>query len=565
MLPFDKLNPTDRVIIDSLKAQNDNLREQTKILHTISDEIFKRGRSSSTKENKDIQREIFKLGSGISEIKSYLSGRGKGAAATNFGGKSQPDKGFFTNLFSKVFGPSRYQQKMMDDMSALRDITERQASNIGFLARQNTDSKRAIEREKLAEAIVRRMSYLDMGGGGASGGMLAGLGKVLLSGIVGAIALLSNTLVSTFKNFFEGMKKLIETLVDSLIKGRIPPIIGGGGGSGGGGRGTGRPNIPSDNESRPSKPYPMPSPKGDRTGPVDPNRRLPPPEGSKKPPFRFRPRSESYPIEDVNPRSAGGSRFSPSGFRAALISALVAIGVLSLGQVQENGEDVEEIIRKGLPDPKRRNRKLAPGESLDVIREMGGKAPFQLQDPNVGDMITAEQYKRRYKDTLTEGQQKKLDEFIQKEKDAEEERQRLILEHNERQNQSEFNKLLEDATKALEGFADNLNLLSKERLKETIVPFLDELGEISIQGQKINLAPGLGTAMAKTMEDTMQMSEELADYMKEKFTSPTIITNNNVIDNSNKGGGGSTTFVPSKPTHEGSKALDEYFFRRGIK
>lgn len=572
MLPFDKLNPTDRVIIDSLKTQNDSLREQSKILHTISDEIFKNRRSSSNKENKDIQREVFKLGSGISEIKSYLAGKGKGAAST-FGNKTQPDKGFFTNLFSKVFGPSRYQQKMMDDMSALRDVTERQARSIEFIARQNSDSKRAIEREKLAEAIVRRMAYLDIGGGGASGGMLAGLGKVLLAGIVGAIAVLSKTLMTAFNALFDGLKKLIE----AFGKFRLPPIGGlpGGGMPGGGGGGrdgrSGPPGIPipPDNDKRPSKPYPM-TPRGGKGLPVDPNRRL---EGPKTPEagrqgFRFPWNEGKYgpQVEDAKGvRSSGASRFSPSGFRAALIAALVSIGVLSMSQVQENGEDIEEIVRKGLPDPKRRNRKLAPGESLDVIREMGGKAPFQLQDPNVGDMITAEQYKRRYKDTLTEGQQKKLDEFIQKEKDAEDERQRLILEYNERENQSEFNKLLEEATRALDNFSDNLDFLSKDRLKETIVPFLDQLGEISIQGQKINLAPGLGTALAKTMEDTAQMGEDLADYMKEKLTSPTIITNNNVIDNSNKGGGGGTTFVPPKPTHEGSRTLDEFFFGRKIK
>lgn len=594
MLPFDKLNPTDRVIIDSLKTQNDSLREQTKLLHTISDEIFKNRRTSSDKSSKEIQREIFKLGSGISEIKSYLSGKSKGATSSAFGGKAQPDKGFFTNLFSKVFGPSRYQQKMMDDMSALRDITERQARSIEFIARQNSDSKRAQEREKLAEAIARRMSYLDMGGGGPSRGMLGTLGKGLIAGIVGAVSLLSSTLMSGFKSFLNGLDKIIDAI--KLLALRFP-------------KSPGSIDLPDSNRKNTGSPGGLPpntnkeggsGKPGGRTGaagrPSGPLLEGPKSGSPFKPGYqsRFPWNTEKYgpQVEDAKGVRSSGSRFSPSGGRAAMAALLSALGLnYFMSEINDpENEDFTKLVRKNLPgggvrntsklfgspfSPPSASRDLVPGETFDIRGTMGDIR--YLDDPDVpGRKITEAEYARRVKarggvingQTLSQEQMAKLDEAIKREDDIKEQKnkeEKLRLEYDEIQNQSVFNKLLKDATEALDGFADNLDFLSKERLAQTIVPFLDQLGEISIQGQKINLAPGLGTALAKTMEDTMQMSEELTDYMKEKFTAPTIITNNNVIDNSSKGGGGGTTFVPPKPTHEGSRTLNEFFFGRKIK
>ena len=60
-----------------------------------------------------------------------------------------------------------------------------------------------------------------------------------------------------------------------------------------------------------------------------------------------------------------------------------------------------------------------------------------------------------------------------------------------------------------------------------IVPFLNQLGEISIGGQSINLAPGLGNAMAKSLDQSITLGKELAEYTAEQFTSK----NNKMISN----------------------------------
>jgi hypothetical protein len=598
MLPFDKLNPTDRVIIDSLKAQNDSLREQSKILHTISDEIFKNRRSSSNKENKDIQREVFKLGSGISEIKSYLAGKGKGSFGSSFGGKAQPDKGFFTNLFSKVFGPSKYQQKMMEEMSALRDITERQARNIDFIARQSTDSKRAIEREKLAEAIARRMSGLDMGGG-ASGGMLSGLGKILLAGIVGAISLLSSTLMSGFKGLLNGFDKL----VDGITKlSRLFPTIPGMPGANfpGGQKPGGQPPVvlppdgknPSGGGTRPTT-----RPGGNRLllegpgrgAPFDPNykSRFPWNEG------KYGPRV----VDAENVRTGRPSRFSPGGAGRGLAGALAALGLTML-LPDDPDATIEDIVKGGLPNKGARNtsrlfgspyspsnrslfgnmpgpfnasRDLAPGETYDVRGTMGD---IRYLDSPLGDGTkwTEGQYARWVKSQggmingqkLTEGQMAKLDEAEQREKDIiaqKNEEAKLRQEYDELQNQGAFNKLLKEANEALEKFSDNLDFLSKEDIEKKIVPFLDQLGEITIQDQKINLAPGLGTALAKTIEDTTKLSEELIDYTKEKFSGTVNNVTNNILGQGDSGKN-STTVTPNSSTSENTNENFKDFVRR---
>ena len=129
------------------------------------------------------------------------------------------------------------------------------------------------------------------------------------------------------------------------------------------------------------------------------------------------------------------------------------------------------------------------------------------------------------------------------------------------QNQGAFNKLLKEANEALEKFSDNLDFLSKEDIEKKIVPFLDQLGEITIQDQKINLAPGLGTALAKTIEDTTKLSEELIDYTKEKFSGTVNNVTNNILGQGDSGKN-STTVTPNSSTSENTNENFKDFVRR---
>jgi len=137
-------------------------------------------------------------GSNLSEIKKYFeknkSNFRERPMVGNNSNKNSDDKGFFRNMMGKLFGPSKYQQKMMEDTSQILSLTELVSSDIGFIREKYSDSARAKERELLATAIAERINGSDSGGGG-------GLLKGLLGGLLGFGTILGTGIIELIKGF----------------------------------------------------------------------------------------------------------------------------------------------------------------------------------------------------------------------------------------------------------------------------------------------------------------------------------------------------------------------------
>lgn len=656
-LPFDRLNPADRQMLDSLKAQTENLRGQTRVLHSLSEEIIKLRKdtnSASSKTAKDFQNLFGAMTGGFSEIKSYLRGgagastssmpdkgffsnlfskafgpskyeakmaeelsairnslnsRNKGqsseyeskmleelrairnalrsggaakerATATTFSKDkgAQPDRGFFSNLFNKVFGPSKYQTKMMDEITILRELSERQTRHLEFIAEQNTDSKRAKEREALATSIVNKMKMLDFGGdgGGIGGSLLSTLGKALLGGIAGAIALLGRQISTALRGLLAGLKlalKGLEKLLSDLIKlfpPRVPTPM----------PGPGQGPVPSPGGVPPVIVTPPGQPETNRL--PNEQKRLPSPQGQ-----QVLIDKDGKIIREI-PRQTpqGRPTFNPGGGGRAIALALVALGAalgfkIMLGDEEKPGPLPlgGKSVMDTDSDP---TRQLLDNvhQQIEIKRHLkeGGKVNDNLgdalriaqkdkyfTDPFSGQQITAEQFKKLYSDKLKPEEKKELDKYIENQKLEEEKqkKQRLKIEEEEKKEleklekeqkgldlQEDYNSIIQESIKALDGLKDAAvdaaaKLMPGEEEKKKAANLLNKLGEITIGGQTINLAPGLGDAMMKTLDDSIKLGGELADYTAEKLFSNKdankgVTVNNNTNNNVNN----STSTLP---------------------
>ena len=192
---------TDRILLEAVNAQTQNLQGQTKVLHTVSDRLMKQNKEfqSLRKDMQEMGKTLLQgQGSNLSEIKKYFeknkSNFRERPMVGNNSNKNSDDKGFFRNMMGKLFGPSKYQQKMMEDTSQILSLTELVSSDIGFIREKYSDSARAKERELLATAIAERINGSDSGGGG-------GLLKGLLGGLLGFGTILGTGIIELIKGF----------------------------------------------------------------------------------------------------------------------------------------------------------------------------------------------------------------------------------------------------------------------------------------------------------------------------------------------------------------------------
>ena len=594
-LPINQLDPVNQEILKSLRAQSETLKEQTKVLHKLSDEILRQKgvNVGLGKGISDLQKQMFSMGS-ISGIKDLFGSKNKlgTGGATTVGSKTaQPDRGFFTNLFNKIFGPSKYQTKLMEEMTLLRELTERQSKNIEFIAEQSTDSKRARERELLADLIARKIAALGLDGSGdGMGSALSTLGKALLAGIGGAIALLARNISSVISGLLAGIKLALDKLGDVMNKLFRPPVPVTAGPGGGGGA------APPSGSGGGVPPVIMPP--GTPGAPNDPSKRIP---GRNAPQLpnrsgvgtggRFPWNENKYGPQVQNAKnvtSAGGPKISPGAGRGAVAVALASLAAalgfkaiieedkespVSLSGSVFNDSSTQDLLDNIKADIEMKKQGVTPRKNLEPgeALRMAGKDDL-IPDPGVpGRMITAEQYKKLYGKNLSKEQVKKLDTYIENKKleaaedaAAKKERERLEKEEKNIGILENFDSVLNNSINSLEAFSETLFKLS-EPVQNKLVDKLNKLGEIEIQGQQINLAPNLGDAIRDTLQESYKLSEELVEYTKEKFSgASTIITNNNVVDNSNKGGGG-TSYIPQGPSNTDSatqKYFDRYFNRQ---
>lgn len=222
-LPQIQNTAEGRQFLDLMKDQKENIASQTKIMQTISTSIMRQGREA-TELRKEISnlRKGFVTGksSNLEDIKKYFGNTRKDNPAEK---EKASDKGFFKNALGKIFGPSAYQQKMLDDTKIIRMLTETQSEDIAFIKKSYEEENKKKDRELLAEAIASKINMSSSEGG--MGDLFAGL----LTGIVTGLATLGRGIVSSLVAAMEQIVSKIGQMASAL--GRAIGSISGGGGN----------------------------------------------------------------------------------------------------------------------------------------------------------------------------------------------------------------------------------------------------------------------------------------------------------------------------------------------
>jgi hypothetical protein len=476
MLPQNSLSNSDRQILDTIKSQNTHLDAQTRVLHTLSDSImsFKRDQkkdyNSLRNDIKTMQREFFTGNAkGMSDIKKYFEKTKNTRPETSFNKEKDTDKGFFKSAINKLFGPSKYQQKMMDEISMVREISEIQATDIGFIKKQYEEGPRARERELLAQAIA---SKLDLNGGDSSKGMLGMLGAGIISALGGILGSLGGIITAAIAAGFAILKGLIEALLGSKgLPGGLPDDADRNK-KGKDGRGP----IPTEEPGKvptPGGPIPSPTPGGGSSSPRLPGPnvpQLPGPEKTGNPiedRMRERAQQRAGGVTDVKQKMPGMPGKAKLALGTGILSRLFA-GLYS-GDLNGNHDAELEAARAKGPtiDP----ASLAATEDLTGILQANTEKTVESSD-NINGALK----------TVIEG---------------------LI----------NFEQQVEEVAEAF-----------GKGVMEKAIPFLDKAGEITLSnGQSINLLPNLGTSAAEVLD---QMYEETKGYAKAGMEATAPIINN---------------------------------------
>ena len=219
------LTAGDRELLEASVAQSKNLTAQTKVLQKLSDNV-KDQKKEYSKLRDDIKelRKGFYTGDnkGFAEIKKYFQktkDTGGFVSRSKIGGddKDKEQKGFFRSAMSKLFGPSKYQQKMMDDTSAIAKFTEMSQMDINFIKRQYEEPERAKERELLSQAIADKINKNNEGGGGGGGGGILGALGTAVGFLVKELADIFKSVVGNIVQGISGIfREVIKSVTDVL-------------------------------------------------------------------------------------------------------------------------------------------------------------------------------------------------------------------------------------------------------------------------------------------------------------------------------------------------------------
>jgi hypothetical protein len=476
-LPQNSLSNSDRQILDTIKSQNTHLDAQTRVLHTLSDSImsFKRDQkkdyNSLRNDIKTMQREFFTGNAkGMSDIKKYFEKTKNNRPETSFNKEKDTDKGFFKSAINKLFGPSKYQQKMMDEISMVREISEIQATDIGFIKKQYEEGPRARERELLAQAIA---SKLDLRGGDSSKGMLGMLGASLIGALGGILGSLGGIITAAIAAGFAILKGLIEALLGKGLPAGIPSA--GDDAERGKGKDGGK-TVPTPGGPIPSGSSPGPGGSYPRLpGPNVPQ--LPGPEkagSSIEDKMRERAQQRAGGVSDAKIKVPGMSGAGKLALGTGILSRLFA-GLYS-GELNSNENAELEAARKRPPT-------IDPPAVPQLDKSAGGP------------------------DDLTGILQANTEKTVE--------------------NTEGINGALKSVIEGLINFEHQVEEVAEafgKGVLETAIPMLDKLGEITLSnGQSINLLPNLGTSTAEVLD---QMYQETKDYAKAGMAATSPIINN---------------------------------------
>lgn len=479
-------NPlSDRQLFDTLKTQNESLSAQTKVLHKLSDTITDQRKDFAAlrKDIQEAQKELLRGNNkGMSEIQKYFAKYKTDNAPGKVKDKDQ-STGFFKSIFSKLFGPSKYQQKMIDEITRTRELTESTALDINFIRKQNEDGPRARERELLAQLIADKINSNSSSNNAedSSSSLLGTLGKfgaVLISGVGTLLTALGATVVAGLAFGW----KILST-IGELLAGYFQAK---GFGKGAGGTPEGIPRTGSSTASSPTM-----DPKQQRL----PGKETPQIEGPSKPKDMGTLKQNSKGVY-VAQGALGGSRF---GLYGAIAGAL---GGLAFAYKDEIADYFE-----GLQEEKKRVDAQEAGKSIgEIAKEKLDSLKNFFTDP----MKKAE------------------------EKDAEEAR-RKFAENDPRRLDKQvtgFEDAMKSVISGLLGLGDKLEEAADaagEATQKFIEPKLNKLGELDFgNGQTLNLLPNLGTAAFATLKEVWDETKDLA---KEASNATGDVINNVITQN----------------------------------
>ena len=551
----DGLTAGDRALLSASLEQTNKLKAQTKVLEKLTDVISKQQKEYSNLR-KDIQESHKKLfegnGKGFSEIRKYFQKQQTPgfSSRSKIGDKDPEQKGFFRTALNKLFGPSKYQQKMMEDNSAIRDITEKTQEDISYIRERYGDSARARERELLAQAIADKINEANEGGGSS------GSGKGLLGG---ALAVLGSVLSVGLDLLYKGLKTALFAVMGGIVTGIISGLgfvlgkvfdvlkaifdrlgfMGGMPGTGGN-RGPGQTGAP---------PVGIPTP----TGPSGPTPTGPPqkelPNGQGRLPAPNNPRLPG-PIEDAvikregppgtttgkTPNNAGnllkGIGKAAMSAGSFLLTNPIGWAVLGTGAAIYVGTEIADYFENKTKEELDKERKNAGKPGYD---EAGRKL-----EPAGKSLL--EQAKEAAQTAITTTMDTTKD---------------LVGGVSER---------LKEQLVKLAGLEDDVIEMA-EKYAETSKNYLNKIGEIEFttadgSKQSLNLLPNLGTYTIETLksviEETNKIAGEMEKSISEKAVSIINSTTNNVVQ-----GNDAPAILPPATSTRRSDSVDRFLMEMG--
>ena len=526
----DGLTAGDRALLSASLEQTNKLKAQTKVLEKLTDAISKQQKEYGNlrKDIQDSQKKLFEgNGKGFSEIRKYFQKQQTPgfSSRSKIGDKDSEQKGFFKNAMNKLFGQSKYQQKMMDDTTAIRDISELTRADISFIKRQYEDPARAKERELLAQAIADKINIAGSdseGGGGFLSKLGLGLASILAAAFSAGIALFSGALKTLFKVLLDKIVLGIGLAIEKIVQGiaaSITRIFGLLGDlwekikSWRSSPATTTPASASPGITPSATPVPAGQPMGGNpalAGPETPRIAGPggtaAPSSIPKPEQLFQNKQGLY-VTASELAATEGMAARLSSTLGTIFKGLVLLQALITPLVtsEEEIKIVKAAVAKRAAETARRTFAATDERRFDMMSKDKAASGLVQQDDeqwkgwDTGEKSVMDVIKDKMLDILT-----KVEDYVEEE------------------------------------IGNKFATASKN--------WLDQVGELDINGEKINLLPNLGTATASVLNSIAQESIDLLLKSKE-FAEPAgnYITNqvNNVV---NGGGAQSQIVLPSAPS-----------------
>jgi hypothetical protein len=463
----DGLTAGDRALLEASNAQTRTLKEQTKVIHKLSDAILE-DRKDYRQLRKDIQENQRKFFEGndksFSSIKKYFEKQKENSPGFSSkykmgADKDKDDKGFFKSALSKLFGPSKYQMNLLDQTTALRDISELTRIDINFIKKQYEEPARARERELLAQAIADKINANNDNGGFLSsllstlkdafkigfGFLEVAFGRFLLSTLPSLLTAAAGAIATALSSLWGKLTTLLTETFDKIKNSfkspatepaKPPPVAETA-------RGTPIPSTTNPQLPNGEAPKQLPGPTG---APSDIDERM-----------NTRRQARVGPIEDVVPKGEGvlGGMGGVAGMLSKFLRGLSILGAAILVFEGLFGTSDEELETLRKADAK---RKMDSQTNL-AAAEAAKTNPMPEFDKGKGD---------DWEETIAEKISNSFDNIMQ---------------------------MIEDDLGA--------------KFMKANRDYFDQIGEISINGEKVNLLPNLGTAAGKTLDDAMNTGKAL--------------------------------------------------------